>query len=148
MNFAETSSAVPAAPALPGTLRLGAVHLTVTDLDRSVAFYEDAIGLRPHRRDGDTAALGAGGGDLIVLTERPGARLAGRHAGLYHYALLFDSREELAHAVLRLIATRTPSGRLRRNPASESGSTRGRSTSSRCSPPPRATHRVLTPEPG
>jgi catechol 2,3-dioxygenase len=108
MDFAETSSAVPAAPALPATLRLGAVHLTVTDLDRSIAFYRDAIGLRQHGRDGDRAALGAGADDLIVLTERPGARPSGRHAGLYHYALLSDSREELAHAVLRLIATRTP----------------------------------------
>jgi catechol 2,3-dioxygenase len=43
-----------------------------------------------------------------VLHEEPGARPAGRHAGLYHFALLSDSREELAHAVLRLAATRTP----------------------------------------
>jgi hypothetical protein len=37
---------------LPSTLRLGAVHLTVSDLDRPVAFYEDAIGLRLHRQEG------------------------------------------------------------------------------------------------
>ena len=30
-------------------MRLGATHLTVTDLDRSIAFYQDAIGLRGHR---------------------------------------------------------------------------------------------------
>jgi catechol 2,3-dioxygenase len=108
MNSAETSRAATTAPVLPATLRLGAVHLRVTDLDRSVAFYQHAIGLREHRREGDTAVLGAGGQELIVLTERPQARRAGRHAGLYHFALLFDSREELAHAVLRLVATRTP----------------------------------------
>ncbi len=38
------------APRLPDTLRLGAVHLTITDLDRSVGFYENSIGLRLHRR--------------------------------------------------------------------------------------------------
>ncbi len=97
-------------PTLPDTLTLGPVHITVTDLDRSVAFYQDAIGLRQHRRASDSgdegaargravAALGAGGEDLLVLHEEPGARPAGRHAGLYHFALLFPSREELARAV-------------------------------------------------
>jgi catechol 2,3-dioxygenase len=93
---------------LPATLRLGAVHLTVADLDRSVAFYQDALGLRQHRREDPVAALGAGGEDLVVLHEEPGARLAGRHAGLYHYALLFPSRVELARAVQRLAVTRMP----------------------------------------
>ncbi len=92
---------------LPATLRLGAVHLTVTDLDRSVGFYQDALGLRQQRREDGVAALGAGEGDLVVLHEEPGARPAGRHAGLYHLALLFASREELARAVQRLAVTRT-----------------------------------------
>jgi catechol 2,3-dioxygenase len=96
------------APGLPATLRLGAVYLTVTDLDRSVAFYEGAIGLGLHRRESGVAAMGVGGEDLLVLYEEPGARRAGRHAGLYHYALLFPSREELARAALRLAATGTP----------------------------------------
>ena len=88
-------------------LRLGPVHLTVTDLDRSVSFYQDAIGLRQHSRDGDVAALGAGGEDLLVLHEAPFAKPAGRHAGLYHVALLHPSREELARALVRLANTRT-----------------------------------------
>jgi catechol 2,3-dioxygenase len=67
------------------------VHLVVSDLGRSVAYYEAAIGLRLHHRDGSTAAMGAGEEHLVVLHERPGARPAGRHAGLYHYALLFSS---------------------------------------------------------
>jgi catechol 2,3-dioxygenase len=85
-------------------LRLGPVHLTVTDLDRSIRFYEAAIGLQTARREGAEAALGAGGEDLLVLTEEPGARPAGRHAGLYHFALLYPSRLELARAAQRLIA--------------------------------------------
>ena len=93
---------------LPATLRLGAVHLTVTDLDRSIAFYEDAIGLRLHRREDSLAVMGTGEEDLLVLYEEPSSRRAGRHAGLYHYALLFPSREELAHAALRLAETKTP----------------------------------------
>jgi len=96
------------APTLPATLRLGPVELTVTALDRSIGFYERAIGLRLHGRHGSTATLGAGGEDLLVLVEQPSARPAGHHAGLYHYALLHPSRLELARAAQRLLATRTP----------------------------------------
>jgi catechol 2,3-dioxygenase len=95
------------APLLPASLRVGAVELAVTDLDRSVHFYENAIGLRLHRREDGRAALGAGGEDLLVLVEDPGARRAGHHAGLYHFALLHPSRLELARAAHRLAATRT-----------------------------------------
>jgi catechol 2,3-dioxygenase len=100
MNTTQTA-------ALPATLRLGAVHLTVADLDRSVGFYQDSLGLRLHRRDDPVAALGTGEDDLVVLHELPGARRAGRNAGLFHYALLYPSREELARAVQRLGATST-----------------------------------------
>jgi catechol 2,3-dioxygenase len=89
-------------------VRLGPVHLTVTDLGRSVGFYEQAIGLREQGRDNGRAALGAGGEDLLVLVEEPGARPAGRHAGLYHFALLHPCRAELGRAMQRLVATRTP----------------------------------------
>jgi catechol 2,3-dioxygenase len=52
--------------------------------------------------------LGDGHETVVVLHEDPAARPAGRHAGLYHYALLYPSREELARAALRLAATQTP----------------------------------------
>jgi catechol 2,3-dioxygenase len=99
------TSSAPAV--LPDTLRLGTVHLTVSDLDRSVGFYHDALGLAVHRREDAVAALGTGGEDLLVLHEEPGARPAGHHAGLYHYALLYPSREELARALQRLALTHT-----------------------------------------
>jgi len=95
------------APVLPATLRVGPVELTVTDLDRSVGFYENAIGLRVHRREDGRAAMGAGGEDLLVLVEDRDAGRAGRHSGLYHFALLHPSRHELARAAYRLAATGT-----------------------------------------
>ena len=67
--------------ALPDSLRLGAAHLSVADLDRSVGFYQDALGLREHRREDGVAALGAGGEDLLVLHEEPGARPGGPRRG-------------------------------------------------------------------
>ena len=95
-----------AAPTLPATLRLGPVHLAVTDLDRSMGFYRDTIGLRLHHREGAAAVMGAGAEDLLVLLEEPNARPAGRHAGLYHFALLHPSRLELARAARRLATAR------------------------------------------
>ncbi|HEX3693269.1 MAG TPA: VOC family protein [Solirubrobacteraceae bacterium] len=86
----------PAAGTLPAATRMGSVHLTVADLERSLAYYEHSIGLRVHRRDGDTAALGAGAEDLLVLVERSGARPASGYCGLYHFALLLPERTDLA----------------------------------------------------
>jgi len=88
--------------------RIGPVHLTVTDLDRSVGFFQDAIGLRQHSREGSEAAMGTGADDIVVLHEDPAARPPGRTAGLFHLALLFPSREELARALQRVALTRTP----------------------------------------
>jgi catechol 2,3-dioxygenase len=107
MNLIETTQP-PASPVLPDTLRLGAVHLTVADLDRSVAWYQRSLGLRVHTREVANAELGDGMETVVVLHEDPQIRPAGRHAGLYHYALRYPTREELARAAVRLAQTRTP----------------------------------------
>jgi catechol 2,3-dioxygenase len=87
--------------------RVGGVELRITDLERSLDFYTRVIGLSVHARDDRFAALGVGGEDLVTLRADPRARPAGRHAGLYHYALLFPTREELARAGRRVATTRT-----------------------------------------
>jgi catechol 2,3-dioxygenase len=107
-SVTTTPTATTAKPTLPDALRLGPVTLSVSQLDRSIAFYQDVIGLQVHRQDIGVAALGTGGEDLLVLTEELGAKRAGKHAGIYHFALLYETRLELAHAVLRLMTTRTP----------------------------------------
>jgi catechol 2,3-dioxygenase len=95
--------------ALSAATRLGPVHLAVTDLERSSAFYGEAIGLGVQARENGVAGLGAGGEDLVVLHEEPAASLAGNgRAGLYHFALLHPSRLELARAAQRLAVTSTP----------------------------------------
>ena len=93
---------------LADATRLGAVELTVTDLDRAIPFYTDVIGLTLREREGTLAALGAGEEDLVVLHEHRSARPPGRHAGLYHFALLFPTREELARAGRRIAELRVP----------------------------------------
>jgi catechol 2,3-dioxygenase len=93
----EASAAgAPALAEIPAATRVGAVHLTVSDLERSVGYYESAIGLSVRERAGDRATLGAGGEDLLVLVEQPGAFSARGHCGLYHFALLLPRRADLA----------------------------------------------------
>jgi catechol 2,3-dioxygenase len=75
---------------------MGAVHLTVADLDRSLRYYGGEIGLELVRRDGRQASLGAGGTELLRLVEEPEAVPAGRHAGLFHFALRVPERADLA----------------------------------------------------
>jgi catechol 2,3-dioxygenase len=108
MTSIETRADAAADVRLPTTLRLGAVHLTVADVDRSVAWYQRSLGLRVHRHDATESELGDGVETVVVLHEDAQARPAGRHAGLYHYALLYPSREELARAAQRLAITQTP----------------------------------------
>jgi catechol 2,3-dioxygenase len=93
---------------LDANTRLGYVHLTIADLVRSLDFYQDSLGFQLHRQEGDTAYLGAGGPDLLALTEVPGAVHPGRTTGLYHYAILVPSRLELGRSLRRIAETRTP----------------------------------------
>jgi len=94
---------------IDAALHCGAVRLVVRDLERSLAYYQDQIGLRLHRREGDAAWLGAGGADLLALVEQAGALPVQRgHTGLYHFALLMPDRAALARVLRRLLAARTP----------------------------------------
>ncbi|MCK9250098.1 MAG: VOC family protein [Solirubrobacteraceae bacterium] len=108
MTSTETAPTTPVSATLPEGLRLGAVHLTVTDLDRSVAWYQRSLGLRVLQHDARVARLGDSTTAVLVLHEDPAAPRAGRQAGIYHYALLYPSRAELARAAQRLAVTRTP----------------------------------------
>lgn len=98
----------PVRAELPAGTRMGAVHLTVADLDRSLGYYEQQIGLRTQARDGDRAALGTGGEDLLVLTEEPGARPADGYCGLFHFALLVPQRVDLARWLAHAARDRVP----------------------------------------
>lgn len=87
---------------------LGYVHLTVSNLQRSLEFYQQALGFQLHRQHEGTARLGAGQADLLVITEQPGARRVSGATGLYHFAILVPSRLELAQSLKRLAETKTP----------------------------------------
>jgi catechol 2,3-dioxygenase len=75
---------------------VGAVHLTVADLARSLTYYTEAIGLDLLGLGEGEASLGSGDTELLRLVEEPGARPADGYAGLFHFALLVPERRHLA----------------------------------------------------
>ena len=88
--------------------RIGHVHLTVSDLDRALAFYRDALGFEVTARYGkDAVFLSAGGYHHHIGLNT----WAGRGAppppqgttGLYHFAVLYPDRSALARAVRHLL---------------------------------------------
>jgi catechol 2,3-dioxygenase len=76
---------------------MGPVELTVAELDRSLDYYRDQIGLDVLGQENGRASLGGqGGSELLKLIEEPGALPADGYAGLYHFALLVPERRDLA----------------------------------------------------
>src|SRR4051812_47230585 len=85
---------------------MGAVHLTVADLARSLDYYRESIGLDVLNEDGGRATLGAGTTRLLELEEVPGAQPAPGRTGLFHFALLLPDRRSLASWVAHAMRTR------------------------------------------
>ncbi|HEX2996475.1 MAG TPA: VOC family protein, partial [Anaerolineales bacterium] len=83
--------------------KIGTVSIRVADLENQLVFYQQVLGFQLHCRAGNRAGLGAGGTDLLQLTEEPGLRRYRGVTGLYHFAVLFPNRRELARALARLI---------------------------------------------
>jgi catechol 2,3-dioxygenase len=85
---------------IPDTAHIGRVRLAVSELERSIRFYSDVIGLALLKESEGTAQLGVStnGRVLLELEEIPGIRPVGRRSrlGLYHVALLLPSRAALA----------------------------------------------------
>lgn len=74
---------------------MGLVELSVSDLDRSLAYWQDSIGLRVLSREDGTAELGADT-PLVRFVEEPDARPADGYTGLFHVAILVPDRPSLA----------------------------------------------------
>ncbi|HRQ24637.1 MAG TPA: VOC family protein [Anaerolineales bacterium] len=83
---------------------VGHVSLTVANLENQILFYEKAMGFKVHWKKEKQAGLGAGGADLLVLNEAPNLKKYRGVTGLYHFAVLFPNRRELAIAMARLFA--------------------------------------------
>jgi catechol 2,3-dioxygenase len=97
-----------ATPVAPGT-RIGHVHLKVADLDRAMAFYSGVLGFELTQRYGDQAAFLSAGGyhhhiGLNTWESRGGTPPPAGHTGLFHTAILYPTRKDLADALRRVQA--------------------------------------------
>ncbi len=104
--MAERVGITPPGYRLPDATRIGRVRLQVSDLDRSLSYYQKVLGLQVRERSEGFASLApAGGGEsLLELKERPGARAVPRRGllGLYHFAVLLPDRPALGRFVAHL----------------------------------------------
>jgi catechol 2,3-dioxygenase len=89
-------------------MKIGHVHLKVADLDRSLAFYRDALGFTVQGRIGDQAAFLAGDGEyhhhigLNTFESAGGEPPAPGTTGLYHVAIVYPDRAALAAAARKV----------------------------------------------
>ena len=122
--FGAADGAEPATPGsygeaprgfrLPGSTHLGPVRLQVADLARSLAYYQDVLGLRVVHRGATDAVLAAHGDDrpLVELRGHAGARPMTQRGrlGLYHFAVLLPDRASLGRFVRHLAASGVRAG--------------------------------------
>ena len=113
-NSASTAASdTGAAYEVPAQTRIGHVHLQVTDLDRALGFYCGVLGFKLMQRFGPQAAFISAGGyhhhiGLNTWNSLGGPPARKHGAGLYHTAILYATRAELAGALRQLLAAKHP----------------------------------------
>jgi catechol 2,3-dioxygenase len=106
----ELNSAGKGAVLHPDT-DVSSVTLKVADLARSLAFYNETIGLQTLVQEDGAAVLGAGSRPIVRLIEVKGAQpQPSNTTGLYHAAILFPDRRSLAIRIAQIAETRYPFG--------------------------------------
>src|SRR5688572_11860424 len=93
---------------IPARTRIGHVHLKVSDLDRALAFWQGVLGFELQQKFGAQAAFISAGGyhhhiGLNTWESQGGPPPAPGTTGLYHVAIVFETRRDLAVAVKRVI---------------------------------------------
>lgn len=104
---------MPTTPPVHPQTRIGHVHLKVADLERAIGFYHGVLGFEITQRYGRQAAFLSAGGyhhhiGLNTWESAGGQPPPPGTTGLYHVAILYPSRRELADALRRLLAANIP----------------------------------------
>jgi catechol 2,3-dioxygenase len=86
----------------------GAVHLNITNLQRSVAFWKENIGMKVRKETAEYTELGTDKNTLVVLYPTAKTAFKNGYSGLYHLAIHPSNEGEFARMLARLIAKRYP----------------------------------------
>lgn len=100
-------------PKIGEGVRIGHVHLKVADLERAIHFYRDVLGFELTQQLGGQAAFLSAGGyhhhiGLNTWESEDGAPPPFGTTGLYHLAILYPTRKELATALVRVLGAKVP----------------------------------------
>src|SRR4051794_30268652 len=111
--ISHDATGTPVARPIDPGVRIGHVHLKVSDLERSLAFYCGVLGFELTQRYGRQVAFVSAGGyhhhiGLNTWESRGGSPPPPGTTGLYHAAILYPSRVTLADALRRLISAGVP----------------------------------------
>ena len=98
---------------IPSQTRIGHVHLKVSDIEQSLKFYRDILGFEITQRYGSSAVFISAGGyhhhiGLNTWHSKGAGPAPVNAVGLYHTAILYPSKKDLAEIVKQLIAVKYP----------------------------------------
>ncbi len=98
---------------IPSQTRIGHVHLKVADLEQSLSFYRDLLGFEEVQRYGDSAVFISAGGyhhhiGLNTWMSKNAPPALKNTPGLYHTAIVYPTRKDLAIALKRLLDSNYP----------------------------------------
>ena len=98
---------------IPAQTRIGHVHLKVSDLDKALSFYQGILGFEIMQRYGTQAVFISAGGyhhhiGLNTWYSRNATPAPQRACGLFHTAILYPTRKDLAIAFKRLLDAKYP----------------------------------------
>ncbi|MES3017029.1 MAG: VOC family protein [Bacteroidota bacterium] len=93
---------------IPDSTRIGHVHLKVADLERALSFYHELLGFEITQRYGDQAVFVSAGGyhhhiGLNTWYSKDGPPAPRHSSGLFHTAILYPERKDLAAILKRIL---------------------------------------------
>ncbi|MDT0647800.1 VOC family protein [Zunongwangia sp. F260] len=98
---------------VPAQTRIGHIHLKVSNIDNSLTFYHDLLGFEITERMGDQAVFLSAGGyhhhiALNTWNSKDAPHAAKKGVGLFHTAIVYPSRKDLAEVLKRLLEVDYP----------------------------------------
>jgi catechol 2,3-dioxygenase len=98
---------------VPAQTKIGHVHLKVADIENALKFYRDILGFEITQRYGSSAVFLSAGGyhhhiGLNTWHSKNASPAPVNSAGLYHLAILYPTRKDLAQVLMRLIEAKYP----------------------------------------